>query len=370
MQLILINNKCYVKMITFYKALLISTAILVLSACDYLPRSSQYNLTKVETQVLIKNLQPADEAIVNLFDNHQIVALGDAHFYDEVMTFITQLVTTDTFADKTQHLVVEFGNAQYQKLLDNYLSGGDVSKDEIKKIWRETLFFTAWTPDVYANFFHEIRNFNNGRSPDKQLKVTLAEAEFSWEDLSSEEEWRAIANTKVSGFTSTIQRRVKDENALLIFGAFHVIKLTDSIKKEVSPEQWPLMTRVSTKRSTNPYTIWPVIQPVLIDELKQHIPKNNQALIHLEHSPLAEHSFADLMPKARIKLGKLHARDATTAQLFDGMLYLGNINRVMAFPNSVLQDKDWLKQMQYRVDMIGGRIKTKFDEILSTSADH
>jgi len=357
-------------MITFYKALLISASIIVLSACDYLPRSSQYNLTKAETQVLIENLQPAEEAIVNLFDRHQIVALGDAHFYDEVMIFITQLVTTNTFANKTQHLVVEFGNAQYQKLLDNYLSGGDVSTDEIKNIWRETLFFTAWTPNVYADFFHKIRIFNNGRTPDKQLKITLAEAPFSWEDLSSEEEWRVIANNKVAGFSSTIQRRVKNENALLIFGAFHVIKLTDSIKKQVTPEQWPLLTRVSTNRDTSAYTIWPVIQSAIINELNQHVPKNNKALIHLEDSSLGEHSFADLMPKARIKLGKLHARDAATKQLFDGMLYLGDIKRVMAFPKRVLQDKSWLKTMQSRVDMIGGRIKIKFDEILSTSAEH
>jgi len=370
MQLIIINDKCYFKMITFYRVLLISTAILVLSACDYLPRSSQYNLTKAETQTLVENLQPAEEAIVKLFNSHQIVALGDAHFYDEVMIFITQLVTTNTFANKTQHLVVEFGNAQYQKLLDDYLSGGDVSKDEIKKIWRETLFFTAWTPNVYADFFHKVRIFNQGRTSDKQLKITLAEAPFSWKDLSSEEEWRAIANNKVSGFSSTIERRVKNENTLFIFGAFHVIELRDSVKKQVTPVQWPLLTRVSTNLDTNAYTIWPVIQPALINELNQHTTKNNKALIHLEGSPLGEHSFADLMPKARIKLSKLHARDATTKQLFDGMLYLGDIKRVMAFPKKVLQDKSWLKTMQSRVDMIGGRIKTKFDEILSTSAAH
>jgi len=76
------------------------------------------------------------------------------------------------------------------------------------------------------------------------------------------------------------------------------------------------------------------------------------------------------MPKAIIKLGKLHARNATTKQLFGGMLYLGDIKRVMAFPKRVLQDKSWLKTMQSRVGMIGGRIKTKFDEILSTSTEH
>ena len=51
-------------------------------------------------------------------------------------------------------------------------------------------------------------------------------------------------------------------------------------------------------------------------------------------------------------------------------LNLGDTKRVMRFPKSVLQDKGWLKKMQYRVDMVGGRIKVKFDEILPTTAEH
>ncbi|NTS75780.1 hypothetical protein HR060_02780 [Catenovulum sp. SM1970] len=335
----------------------------LLSACDYLPKSSNYYLTEKQTTTMLSRAKPAEQAILNLFDQYQIVAMGDAHFYDEVMQGITAMITTADFADKVQHIVIEFGNAKYQALLDQYLSGADISEQEVSQVWRETLYFTAWTPDVYANFFSQVRRFNQTQKHTHQLKVTLAEAAFSWSDIQTSQAWRTLADDKVNGFEQLIKKRVRNEKALFIFGAFHTLKLDGALKPNLAIKDWPLMTRIAHHKPNQIYTVWPVIQPALMQAIHQAQPSLSNAIIDLKTSPLAHHEFAALMPKARVKLSQMNARNATTAELFDGMFYVGPTERKMMFSPTLKNDQAWLAEMQRRVDLIGGKIKTRFDDI-------
>jgi hypothetical protein len=51
-------------------------------------------------------------AIVNAFETHQLVALGDPHGNEQVQKFLTSLIRDPRFSAAVNDIVVEFGNAR------------------------------------------------------------------------------------------------------------------------------------------------------------------------------------------------------------------------------------------------------------------
>ena len=357
---------------SFLKVLSLScfiTLLFILKGCDYLPKQSIVMLNEKQKLELVNGVYDADTSIINLFKQHNIVAIGDAHFYDEVMSYITKLVTNGEFSENCQHIVVEFGNGKYQSIIDDYVSGKTVDKNQLKKVWQDTLFFTAWTPAVYANFFTVVRNHNLQQPAAKQLKITLAESPFDWQDIKEQSQWQVLADSKVIGFHNQITKAVPpDDKALLIFGAFHTIKLTQSIQAAVQKTQSPLLTRLQNSGYST-YAIWPIIQQDLMTTLATNNSSTKPGFIDVKSSALSNLEFADIFPKARIKLSELNARNAKVNELFDGLLYLGTIQRNMTFPAPLLHDDEFIEVAKKRVALIGGRVESKFNDILAISKE-
>jgi hypothetical protein len=65
-------------------------------------------------------------AIVNAFETHQLVALGDPHGNEQVQKFLISLIRDPRFPATVNDIVVEFGNARYQDVADRYVRGDDV----------------------------------------------------------------------------------------------------------------------------------------------------------------------------------------------------------------------------------------------------
>lgn len=338
-----------------------------LLSCDYLPKASIVELSDQDKQQVVNSIVKANSSLLSKFEDHNMVALGDAHFYDDVMRYVTQLVTSDTFVKHCQHIVVEFGNRKYQSLIDKYVSGEAVPESELKKVWQDTLFFTAWTPEVYGDFFRAVREFNLSRQPKEQLKVTLAEREFDWQQIESSEQWQALAENKVAGFNNTILAETKpNEKILLVFGAFHTLELSQNLIEKIQHPQKPLVTLLS-EQNYKVYSVWPVIQEGVIDMLADFPAAANPGLFDVKLTPFSTLLFADIFPKARVKLREMNAPDAQVGELFDGLLYLGDIKRTMVFPDALLKDKQFIEKSQRRVALIGGRVEQKFNQVLSES---
>jgi hypothetical protein len=62
--------------------------------------------------------QPAVNAIVRAFDTYPLVAIGENHRNRRVHDFIVSLVSDPRFLQKVDDLVVEFGSARYQDVID------------------------------------------------------------------------------------------------------------------------------------------------------------------------------------------------------------------------------------------------------------
>lgn len=98
---------------------------------------------------------PSDaiEGIVKAFDQFPIVALGEAHGLQEEADFIAQLVRHPDFSAKVNDIVVEFGNALYQDVIDRYVAGKEVPLSELRQVWRNTTQFFVWDAAIYEQFY-------------------------------------------------------------------------------------------------------------------------------------------------------------------------------------------------------------------------
>src|SRR5687768_13131371 len=77
-------------------------------------------------------------AILDAFRSHDIVALGDAHGTAHAQVFLKALVRDPRFATTVDDIVVEFGNARYQDLVDRFVAGGEVPADSLRQAWQNT----------------------------------------------------------------------------------------------------------------------------------------------------------------------------------------------------------------------------------------
>lgn len=103
-----------------------------------------------------KDIAPetAVSAMVKMLSEKPLVALGERHGVQEMADFYLALVTDERFRERADVIVLEIANARYQPLIDAYISGSDVSLDEIRPVWRDgqAHFYRAATTPALKNF--------------------------------------------------------------------------------------------------------------------------------------------------------------------------------------------------------------------------
>jgi hypothetical protein len=93
--------------------------------------------------------RPAVGLILSAFENHPLLALseGAGHGQLETRDFFTELI----------------GNARYQPVMDRYVSGGAVTRDELRQIWEHTTQVSGiWSLPMYEQMLVEVRAVNAG----------------------------------------------------------------------------------------------------------------------------------------------------------------------------------------------------------------
>lgn len=353
------------KLVWKIKPLLLAVGLVGMAGCEYLPHFAEVDLPEQKIEQVVAHAKPADTAILDAFKQHNFVGIGDYHWNDAFLRYATELVSSEAFSDQVTHIVVEFGNAKYQSVLDEYLAGGDVSEAQLNQVLRGSIYFMAWMPDAYINFFKTIRVRNEALPEGKKIQVHLAEASFDWQGVQDEKVWKQAAKNKTDHFYQTaVERMAKKEKALLIFGAFHLVNAPKDYVAKTQDSAWPLATRLEQAYPDSTYLIWPMTEPEVVETFHS---VQAPALLEVAQSPIAELRFIDLLPKARYKLAAMDKMDAQVGELFDAFLYLGDNQRTTVFPRDVMADRDWVNEMQRRVDLIGGKMQDRFNEIRSQS---
>ena len=165
----------------------------------------------------------AVEAIVKAFDKFPLVALGETHGLKEEADFIALLIRDPTFSTRVNDIVVEFGNALYQDVVDRYVAGKEISPDELRQVWRNTTVLLTWNSPIYERFFVNVRNLNQTLPASQRLRVLLGDPPIDWNKVQSREEFLSVEGQRDSHYAKVVEDEVlaKGRKALLIAGSGH-----------------------------------------------------------------------------------------------------------------------------------------------------
>jgi hypothetical protein len=169
-------------------------------------------------------LDPID-AIIDAFRAHQVVALGEgAHGNIPGHLFRLALLRDPRFAATVNDIVVEFGSARYQDLMDRFTRGDGVPLEELRRVWEDTTGPTpAWDRPIYEEFFRAVRDINRPLPEGRRVRVLLGDPPIDWDGVGSPADYRTWALQR-DRFPADLTRReviAKGRRALLVYGDGH-----------------------------------------------------------------------------------------------------------------------------------------------------
>ena len=169
-------------------------------------------------------VRPAIDGILAAFEKHPLVGLGDMHGMAQQEDFFVTLIRDPRFAKEVGNVVVEFGTATHQDILDRYINGANVSYAELRSVWGDVV---GWVPTVtglgYANFFVQVRTINLSLPPDQRVRVWLGEPVIDWAKVNTREDIIPAMSQRDSYPATIIKREIlaKGKKALVIYGSGH-----------------------------------------------------------------------------------------------------------------------------------------------------
>jgi len=168
--------------------------------------------------------KPAIEYMVRAFDRYPLVPLSEGHGSRETMEFVGRLIRQEGLAGHVTDIVVEFGNARYQRVIDRYTAGGNVGRGELKQIWENTTVVSGiWSSPVYEDFFADVRAFNQSVPASKRIRVLLGDPPIDWKTVTSPAD-EDMNDWRDAHFAWVVEREVirKRRKALLFVGGAHI----------------------------------------------------------------------------------------------------------------------------------------------------
>jgi hypothetical protein len=169
-------------------------------------------------------VQPAIDGILAAFKTRPIVGMSDRHGIAQQQDFYSALVRDPRFAREVGNIVVEFGSASHQAIIDRYVAGEDVPYVELRKVWSDVV---GWNPTVtyvgFANVFAAVRAANLSLSPDQRIRVWLGEPPVDW-GTATQADVRAAMSKRDSYPADLIVENIlsKNKKAFVIYGGAHL----------------------------------------------------------------------------------------------------------------------------------------------------
>ncbi len=196
------------------------TACLLVALCTA-------SLTNAPARVAATAPLDAISSIVNAFRQHAIVALDEEHGDARSSAFRLALMRDPRFAASVDDVVVEFGNAHYQDVIDRFVNGDTVSYEVLRRVWQDTTIPQAiWDRPIYEEFFRTVREINAQLPRDRRLRVLLGDPPFEWSAIHSTADHQKVRSIRGRHPADIVLREVlaKKRRALVIYGALHLLR--------------------------------------------------------------------------------------------------------------------------------------------------
>jgi hypothetical protein len=174
------------------------------------------------------------DAVFAAFQKHRLVAIGEGgvHGLQEHHDALTMLLTDPRLPEVVDDVVVEFGNALYQAMMDRFTAGVPVANADLRRAWRNTTQspMATWDAPAYEHVYRMIRAVNGPLPPHKQVRVLLGEPPIDWSKVTTRDELFAFLVQRDTHAASVLEREVlkKGRRALICYGAAHVLHWTSN----------------------------------------------------------------------------------------------------------------------------------------------
>jgi outer membrane protein OmpA-like peptidoglycan-associated protein len=170
--------------------------------------------------------RPAIDLVLSAFEQFPLVALseGAGHGQLETRDFFAALIRDRRFAPTVRNLVIEFGNARYQPVIDRYVTGGPVTRDELRHIWEDTTQISGvWSLPMYEQMLADVRSVNEGLPPAARIRVIAGDPPIDWSAVTSPAD-EDMNDWRDAHFAHVIDREVMRQGgrALILIGGAHI----------------------------------------------------------------------------------------------------------------------------------------------------
>jgi hypothetical protein len=182
--------------------------------------------------------RPAVPATLELFQSTPIVGFGEYHGWPALHEFFGQLICDPTFPEAVDSIVVEFANSRLQDVLDRYIAGEPVARDEIAAVWRETTQTSGvWESPIYGSFLSLVRTVNQSLPLGQRIRVLAGDPPVDMAEVTEFGECNSEAPTcldywiyrRDESFADVVESEVlaRGGTALLIAGVGHMTHQLD-----------------------------------------------------------------------------------------------------------------------------------------------
>jgi hypothetical protein len=309
-------------------------------------------------------------AIVDALQTHDVVALGEGdHGNDQGHAFRVSLVNSPRFASAVDDIVVEFGSARHQQIVDRYVSGEAVAYSALRRFWEETTQPNAmWHSSLYADFIRAVRAANAGRPQAEQLRVLGGEPPIAWESVVRRDDFAPWIAQRDTHAVDVIRREVlaKKRKALVVYGDMHFQRKNLHSNYDMTSPLAHGIVSLLERDGVPVFSIWTTGGPALA-KLEPDVaswPAPSLALTRgtrLGREDFASYSRSAL-PRIRIRNGQpdfsspLAPADynkLAMAEQFNALLYLGPTLTFAPMPLDACGDSAYMKVRRDRVPLAG-----------------
>ena len=211
--------------------------------------------------------------VVDALRKAPIVALGEVHGNEQCERFRVALLRDARVTDLVNDIVVEFGNAKYQNVVDSFVAGADVAETELRHVWQDTTQISGvWDRPMYRDFFRAVRELNLSLPQSRRLRVLLADPPVDWEFMRRINEGPAAereGKVEINGIwvaredaqsldrdayaAEVVRREVleKGHRALLLFGEMHVRRIGRTVVRRIESSNGTKVFSIVNATGTN-----------------------------------------------------------------------------------------------------------------------
>lgn len=300
-------------------------------------------------------------ALLELCATHPLVALGEMHGSQDQADFITALLHHPAFPATVQVIVVEFGNARHQAVVDRFVAGEPVAARDLRPVWRDFFGWGFDTP-IYEQFFRAVRAVNRTLPPAQRLRVLLGDPPVDWSQiqLTKVEDTFPWQEKREDHYVEVVEQQVlaPGHHALLIAGLAHFTREWATLD---APDLRNTVMRLERSHPGSMHVVLPhlgfgaetsALEPYLAD---WPIP----SLVSLQTTWLGELDaalhFANFAP-AGAELPP-HKPNFTLSRMADSYLYLGprsSLTQSTCNPAVYLGDAQYLGALRRRESVSAG----------------